>query len=332
MKAVKAEKRKAQETKEKLLKLGVWEYSHEIGHDEKYVYFPVNVSRVKGFKVVDFELKEKEVAITTLRDALRGKIPEKKLALVPHAYDVTGDIAVIEVEKDIEKYEKIIAEALLKLNKNIKVVLKKAGAHSGPFRTQKMIVLAGEDRKTTVHKENNVRLMVNVETCYFSPRLSTERRRIIDLVKPGEKILVMFSGVAPYPIVLAKNTLASEIYGVELNPEAHEFGLKNIELNKVKNVKLFCGDVKTVVPKLNVEFDRILMPLPKTADEFLKTAIAAAKPNAVIHFYDFADEREFPDSSIKKILKEYKAAKILNSVKCGQSAPGQFRVCIDFEL
>jgi hypothetical protein len=36
--------------------------------------------------------------------------------------------------------------------------------------------------------------------------LSTERKRISELVKPGEKVLVMFSGAAPYVCVIAKKT------------------------------------------------------------------------------------------------------------------------------
>ena len=43
-----------------------------------------------------------------------------------------------------------------------------------------------------------------MEDCYFSARLSTERKRVADLVKAGENVLVMFSGVEPYVAVIAK--------------------------------------------------------------------------------------------------------------------------------
>ena len=46
--------------------------------------------------------------------------------------------------------------------------------------------------------------------------------------KPGEKVLVMFSGCAPYPVVIGRNTKAKEIYGIELNPLAHKFAEENV--------------------------------------------------------------------------------------------------------
>jgi len=80
------------------------------------------------------------------------------------------------------------------------------------------------------------------------------------------------------------------------------------------------------------KFDRIVMPLPKSAEDFLETALLNAKKGAVVHFYDFVHENEFPDSSIEKIRKKVKRFKILDTVKCGQYSPGKYRVCVDFKL
>ena len=109
---------------------------------------------------------------TTLRGALKGKLTEKEFSYLRAAFDLVGDIAIIEIPDELVKKEKIIADALLVLLKNVKVVCKKAGMHEGVFRTQKMKVLAGENRKETVHKENDVRVKIDVEKVYFSSRLS----------------------------------------------------------------------------------------------------------------------------------------------------------------
>ena len=85
---------------------------------------------------------------------------------------------------------------------------------------------------------------MNVEKVYFSPRLSEERKRIFQQVKNNETILVMFSGIAVYPIVISKNTKAKAIVGIEINPIAHKYALENLKLNKISNVKLFLDDVK----------------------------------------------------------------------------------------
>jgi tRNA (guanine37-N1)-methyltransferase len=144
----------------------------------------------------------------------------------------------------------------------------------------------------------------------------------------------MFSGVGPYPIVISKNTGAKEIYGVELNPFAHEYAKKNIILNKVNNVKLFLGDVNEVLPKLKKKFDRIIMPLPKDASAFLNLALSKIKKNAIIHFYDFLDKRDIPGKAIDKInlVCSENKFEILNIVKCGQYSPGKYRICIDFRI
>jgi tRNA (guanine37-N1)-methyltransferase len=135
--------------------------------------------------------------------------------------------------------------------------------------------------------------------------------------------------------VLSKNTKAKHIIGIEINPEGHKYGLNNISLNKLNNISLYNGDVRDVVPKLKTKFDRILMPLPKTAEEFLDTALLAAKKGTVIHLYAFLNESEFDvaKQAIKDACKEANMNyKILSLTKCGQHAPRVYRICIDFKI
>src|SRR3989338_5632236 len=115
---------------------------------------------------------------------------------------------------------------------SVKVVAMKAGAHTGRYRSQKLTIIAGEKRKITTHKESGVALMLNVEKCYYSPRLGSERLRIAGLIHPNERVLVAGSGIGVYPLVFAKHSQAKEIVGVEINPVAHKFAEENIVLNK----------------------------------------------------------------------------------------------------
>ena len=96
--------------------------------------------------------------------------------------------------------------------------------------------------KETIYKENNVTLKMDVEKVYFSIRLGNERKRIMQKVLPGEEVLVMFSGCAPYPVVLSKNTKARHITGIEINPDGHMYGMENLRLNKIHNVLLINDD------------------------------------------------------------------------------------------
>ncbi len=272
-----------------------------------------------------------------LKFYLKAALTAKELALMPTSFDVVGDIMIFaDFPKQLVKKEKKIAEIISKNYKHVKVVAKKAKQYSGTFRVPKLKIIGGEKRKETVHKENGVLLHLDVEGVYFSPRSGTERQRIVNLVKPNESILVMFSGCGPYVIEIAKHTKAKEVYGVEINPIGHKYALINAKVNKVdEKVCLFRGSVKAIVPKIGKLFERIVMPLPKTADKFLGTALKAVKKGGIIHFYNFSEQNEL-DFTKKKVLdackKAGKKCKILGVVQCGQYSPGHYRMCVDFKI
>lgn len=339
MQSVKVPLKHAEMVKRFMIDNALFDTGFRAKKDKDSIYFPINDKeklrkKFKGIEFVDIDL-EKAESVQNAREKLASKLSKEEFEKLKTAYDVLGDIAILEIPGELKEKEKLIAEAIMASNKTIKTVVKKSGIHSGEFRTQEVEHVAGEKKTEALYKENNVRLKLDVGKVYFSPRLSTERKRIVDLVKEGEEILVMFSGCAPYPIVLSKNTKAKYIVGIELNPVGHKYGLENIKLNKLKNVKLYCGDVKEVVPKLKMKFDRILMPLPKSAEDFLDSALAVSKKNTMIHFYDFLHEYSFNDA-VKCIEEACKRngmrCKILSINKCGQHAPYIFRICVDFEI
>ena len=270
--------------------------------------------------------------MTTLKEALKGKLSKKEYEIAPSSFDVVGNIAIFsDFPDELKKKEKLIAETLMKLNSNIKTVARKTKFYSGRYRTMKVKIIVGEKNTETIHKENGIAMKLDVEKCYFSPRLSAERLRVAKSVKKNENVLVMFSGVGAYALVISRNSKAKTIYGVELNPAAHKYAAENAKINKFKNVIFVKGDASKIVPKLKIKFDRIIMPLPKTAEKYLGAALGAAKKNTVIHFYDFQPEDSF-ENSIKMIKRHVKKIKVLNIVKCGQYSPKIYRICVDFKI
>ena len=272
-----------------------------------------------------------------LKDILKGKLTKKDLEILPSSFDVVGDILIFsDFPEQLSKKEKIIGNEILNNYMHIKSVFKKTKKYSGKYRTPKLKLLSGENKKETIHKENNTRIKLDVEKLYFSSRLSTERKRIFQQVKKNESVLVMFSGSGIYPLVIAKNTQAKEIYGIEINLIAHKYALENIQLNKIQNkIKLFLGDISKILPKINKKFDRIIMPLPKEAENYLDLAFKKIKKDGIIHFYSFSEENEYKKiiNTIKKECKKQKMkCNILKITKCGQFSPRVFRICIDFRV
>ncbi|OQX18052.1 MAG: hypothetical protein BWK75_06965 [Candidatus Altiarchaeales archaeon A3] len=258
-----------------------------------------------------------------------------EIKLMPRAFDVIGDIAIIEIPSELEAKKKEIGKAILNF-KHIKVVAAKAGIFEGEYRTRKLEIIAGEDRKETIHKEIECRYLLNVEEVYFSERLGNERIRIARQVKENEKILVMFAGVGPYPVLIAKTMKMKkenvEIYAIELNPVGYKYMVENVRLNKV-NIKCISGDVKVETSKLGLKFDRIVMPLPKDAGNFLETALNAINENGIIHYYGFSDNKEIFAEEVKKQCEYYGYnAEILETVACGAFGPRVDRVCVDLKI
>jgi len=275
-----------------------------------------------------------------LKEILAGKLSEKELTLLPSSFDIVGDIAIFSaMPEELKNRERLIGEEMLKHFKNIRVVAKKVKQYSGVYRTPKLEIIAGEKRKETTYRENGCIFKLDVEEVYFSPRLSEERKRIAGLVREGEAVLIMFSGCAPYPVVIAKNSKAKIVYGIEKNPIAHKYALENVKLNKLSNVVLIRGDARMETFKLaknGTLFDRILMPLPKDSGNFLDACFAASKKGTIVHFYSFMREEEIPKPAVNVIEEEAKrrgfSVKILGWNKCGHYSPGKFRVCIDFKV
>jgi tRNA (guanine37-N1)-methyltransferase len=226
-----------------------------------------------------------------LREVLKGVIPPEELAGVESGIDIVGDIAILRLTESMKELAPRIGEALLGALKNLKVVLDQSGPIEGEYRLRKLTHLAGEERTVTVHRENNCAYRVDVATCYFSPRLSTERLRIAEMVKDGERILNMFAGVGPFSIAIAKRKEV-EVCSNELNTIAYEYHLENNRLNKVASkIETMNLDAATLPSLLTRKFDRILMPHPSGSLNYLSAAREVLKDGGTIHCYSHVSAR-----------------------------------------
>ncbi len=329
MKCVKVLLKDTEKIRRKLINLGAIDKRFKISRDNKYSYIPVTKD-LKGFDVVDKKLLKRDKSAGDLREVLKGKLSSDELSLIRKSYDAIGDVAIIEIDKKLLKKKKVIADVFREVHKSIKSVIRKIGGHEGKYRVQKYEVLFGGKNLETLYKENGIIVKLDVSKVYFSPRLAQERLRVAKSVKKNEDVLVMFSGVGVYCFVIARHSKAGEIYGIEINPHAHKYAVESLGLNKSRNVKLFLGDVRKVVPKLKKKFDRIIMPLPASSLKFLDLALNYVKRNGIIHLYFFSDESGA--GSVADTIKSKCRCKVLKIVKCGQQSPRIYRWCIDFRV
>jgi len=251
--------------------------------------------------------------------------------------DIIGNIAIFKFPEKIKKNRKLKeARKLLKENSNIKTVLEKSDKVRGRLRTLKTKFLAGQDTREALYAENSCKFRLNIETCYFSSRLAEERKQIAKQIKKSDKVLVLFSGVAPFPIVIAKLSGCKKIIAIELSKECNKYARENLKLNKLeREIQLIQGDVKKKVTSKLGKFNIIIMPRPNLRESFLKQAFQVSKKSTKIFDYCFGRDKDLAKNLAEiynQAKKSRKKIKILKIKKTGEIAPYKFRWRIDFIL
>jgi len=272
-----------------------------------------------------------------LKRALEGVLTDQESEELFSAFDQIGDIIVIRIPDSLLSKKKVIGETLLKEVSTAKSVFYQSSDVTGDFRTRSLELLAGEDKTETEYKEFGCRFFVDVEKAFFSPRLSTERERIADVIRDGETVINMFGGVGMFSILAAKNKKCT-VYNIDINPVASQLCEKNISLNKLAGkVISLNGDAAQIVnDQLKEKGDRTLMLLPERSDEFLESAILATKNGGIIHYYSHihADKKQdAPKLSEEHYLKVTNVkSEILGSKIVRAVGPRYYQTVVDVKI
>jgi tRNA (guanine37-N1)-methyltransferase len=277
-----------------------------------------------------------------IKDILKSQLSEEELELVPRSFEIIGSkekaVAIVEIPKELEEKKELIANAIMKLNKNVKSVLRKVSGRKGELRLREYELIAGDKNTEVFHKEYGCLFKLDPQKVYFSPREASERQRIAKKVKAGENVLVMFSGILPFGIVIAKTQpKVKKVIGIEINPIAHEYAKENVRINKVSHLVIpILGDVREKCKELKEKFDRIVMPLPFGSENFLDIALKCIKDGGIIHFYSIGEEKNLFGNAEKVIEENVKKAGkkfvILEEKKLFPYKPRAHKICIDFKI
>jgi tRNA (guanine37-N1)-methyltransferase len=286
--AVRVPRNEAETTRRRLLELGVLRIDLDVAQDGEFVVFPVSEACGPKLPVVAYEFQPRPVRARSYQDNLPKSLRDK----APRAFETMGDIVVVKVPDEIWDSRAHIGQALLRFE-HARAVFHDHGVQD-PHRTRKLERIAGEGGSLTEVKENGLDLLVDPAAAYFSPRLATERARVVKLARPGESVIDLFGGVAPFGVQLA--AAGAFVHSVDLNLDATKLALENAKRNRVEErIRFHTGDAREVAKNLP-KADRIIMNLPHGAKHFLDVAASIAKPNATVHYHEIlpleqADER-----------------------------------------
>lgn len=231
-----------------------------------------------GFPVAVAEFEEADSSGPRHYADLLGHLPETARALLPSSFDVVGHVLVVKIPDALKGHEADVAKALLEATPRVRTVAHDEGV-AGELRVRALRILAGEAGTATEHVENGVRLRVDPATCYFSPRLATERMRVARLVLPGERVVDLMAGVGPFALAIAKHSEAARVDAIDLNPAAAAFARENVRLNKAEGiVHVHEADARAWAAAHPGVADRVVTNLPHSAHAFLEEALAVLKP------------------------------------------------------
>ena len=327
---IKVLKKKGEPIRRLLLEMELLDNSARISSEEDHLLLPLirkpEEAELKelppNFELIEHDFEEQ-----------KGQLKlEELLDEVPH-FEIIGDIALIE---DSVQETKKAADAIMKVKKNVKTVLAALGPVEGEFRTRRFRTVAGEDKTSTIHREYGSRYLIDLERAYFTPRLATERSRILAQIKEGQTVVDMFAGVGPYSIMIARKRPDIHVIAIDKNPDAVEFLRHNVELNSTSNVEAIEGDANVEAEKFAGVADHVIMNLPHNANEFLDAAVKLCATKAIIHYYDITPEDDLFDSSLKLIKDAAERAgrtiEVVETRVVRSYAPHQSNVCIEVKV
>jgi len=249
-----------------------------------------------------------------LKSLLKDVLDDEELEKVYSSFDLIGDIAIIKIPDSLLTKKNVIGEVILESIKNLKTVLLQSSSVSGEYRLRGLEVIAGNEKYVTYYREYGCKFLVNVATSYFSPRLSTERLRISNLVSAGEIVVNMFAGVGTFSILMAKKHQI-KVYNIDSNLDAYIMSIVNSRINRLKErVFSIHGDSQKVLRSTSFKdrIDRVLLPLPERAHEFVDTSINCLRPTGGhLHFFSHikSDTKSgvipISEAHIRKLFSKY---------------------------
>ncbi len=264
-------------TRQALADRGLLDRDYEIDRGETYLYLPVADPSALTDR---YEVVLRDV------DRREGQTMPSDLLPFEASYERLGDIVILH-EEDAALADRI-ADAVMASDLKAKTVINRASPIQGTQRVRDWDLLRGDETET-VHREYGCEFLLDVTEVYFSPRLATERHRVVQQVDEGEQVVDMFAGVGPFAVPIAKR--GATVVAVDINEAAVEYLEENARRNGVtERLTPITGDVRDVADDYEDWADRIVMNLPHSADEFLDTAFRLAGDDCVLHYYDIQQE------------------------------------------
>ncbi|MEA2055635.1 MAG: class I SAM-dependent methyltransferase family protein [Candidatus Thermoplasmatota archaeon] len=273
--------------------------------------------------------------VEIIKKNLKDEISSKLLKKIPDKWEKVGDVVVIVLPSELNRYKETIGEKYTEIL-NCKTVLNDVGGISGEYREPNVEIIYGSERTETVHKENGIRYKLDLQKVMFSSGNISERKRIATIAGSNETIVDLFAGIGYFTLPIAVYSRPKKIFAIEKNPISYNYLCQNITLNNVTNiVEPIHGDNRSIAPK-NIA-DRVILGYFGDTHEFLPVAFDCLKKHCgIIHYHDTFPNESIPDGPMKhveKVAEKYnKSTKLMKYKRVKSYAPGISHFVFDIKI
>ena len=119
---IKVPVKEANKIKNELMKDNNLSDKYKVRLENGFVFFPINNKPKKSYnkyKLVNKKIETIKKEATSLKEALSKVLTKKELTRVKTAYDLIGDVAILEIDEELRNKEKKIGKVLLDIRKDV---------------------------------------------------------------------------------------------------------------------------------------------------------------------------------------------------------------------
>jgi len=260
-----------------------------------------------------------------IKKNLSKEIPSEMISKIPDKWEKIGDIGIIKLDPELNRYSKIIGKYYSEIL-GCKTILNDIGGIKGTYRKPITKVIFGSNKTETIHKENQIRFKLDPKKIMFSSGNMDERLRMATISNIKEVVVDMFAGIGYFTLPMAVYSRPKKIFACEINPISYNYLCENIILNNVTDiVEPLKGDNRLVAPK-NVA-DRVILGYFENTSKFLKTALDCLKGyKGIIHYHVKISDKDLQKKQLKIVKqineKDNGSANIINKQHIKSYAPG----------